>query len=693
MFRSRSTLVRRAAVVAVFALAATALGAATSAPAKPAATEVSTHAQTVLQTRTATQPVGPVQASVVASAPAIVVGSPFGFTVSTSSSQTVDSISVRLRVKYPDGRLIFQRTRTATKVPKGSATYPFERATADIGLPAGPYITEFEIVTRDGGVETGRTLSSTLYIYDPKLGPVPVVLAARISGQPLSDPTGRFIADPAQFTRARNDASRIASWVLAQPDRRVTLAVSPMLLSEWRRIAEGYELASPEGVEVVPATAPIATEYAATLNLLSTAEQTGRLELVSMGYADPDLSELSARMLSEDVTPQYAEGLSAVFASLESTPSTGTLPAGQCLPPSAVKRLVEQDVLYAVVRSVCVRAGEATANPGVYRVRGSKFAVVIADDRGAKAIAEANPRAFTDVAFERQLSASPTRPFTTLVDLGAGGSDVEAFLACAEEAARQPWARTALAREIATNTERGSVRLIGSPADRRTPAGFWGDVRSARSWADALMSAMGGRGARPATAQRNSLIAECSAWAGPQGDWALATRGLIFADTAERIARSMLEPVSLSVAPVRLSGTSGEVPVTIKNGGQASLKVLLKAIPGNGVRLAGTEEVMEITLRPQDNFFEIPVELQNILSGKLAITVSAGDVVLDESVVTVRASYLDRLAVIAGVVLLLGILLAYIIRRVRRAEARSGESIDSSQYTETGTETDSRRES
>lgn len=682
MFPSYSSFTRRATTVASLACVVVLFGIVAAVPAKPVATEISSRSASAIEAHTPTLTVGPIKVSVVTSSTAIPVGGAFGLTVSTSASRTVDSLLVRVRLKHPGGQLIYQRTRTELDAPKGSSKFSFGRSTQDMNLRPGAYPVEVEVQLTDKGAKVGRTIGSTMFIYNPQLAKVPVVLAARISGQPLSDPTGRFIADPAQFTRARDDAARIASWVLARPTGHVTLAVSPLLLSEWRRTADGYELSSPEGIETVPATAPVPREYAATLALLASAEKTGRLELVSLGYSDPNLSELAARKLVSDVTPQYAEGLSATFASLESTPSTGTLPAGQCLPPSATRLLERQDVGYAVVRSVCVRAGDAAAAPGVYRVKKGDFTVIVADDRGAKTVAAADPRTFATAAFSRHVEEQSDRPFVTLVELGAGGSDVNSFLACAEAIDLQPWADNVTGREIAPRTERRTVTLIGSPPDKQSPEGFWAGVRSARRWADALVLAMGESAARPTAAQRNSMIAECSAWAGPQGDWALATRGLVFADTAERISRSVLEPISLSVTPVRLSGTTGEVPVTVKNSSQASLKVRLSAVPGNGVRLDGAKQTQVVNLRPQDNFFEIPIELQNILSGQLTITLTSGEVVLDRSVVSVRASYLDRLAMIAGVVVLLGILLAYIIRRVRIAESSSDAADGPSQYTE-----------
>ena len=95
---------------------------------------------------------------------------------------------------------------------------------------------------------------------------------------------------------------------------------------------------------------------------------------------------------------------------------------------------------------------------------------------------------------------------------------------------------------------------------------------------------------------------------------------------------------------------------------------VIAATPSSHLRLVG-DRSWTIELRPQENFFEVPVDLQNALAGQLTLAVMAGDLVLQEQTVTVQASYLDRLAIIGGIVLVLGVMLAFIIRRVHAVEA------------------------
>jgi hypothetical protein len=168
-----------------------------------------------------------------------------------------------------------------------------------------------------------------------------------------------------------------------------------------------------------------------------------------------------------------------------------------------------------------------------------------------------------------------------------------------------------------------------------------------------------------------SLIAEGSAWSGVDGTWVPAGRGLTYAAEALRSAEGVLGGLNLSVKPVTLAGPSGNVPVTVVNTTDRTLRVTLQATPGRSVRIEGPSS-LSLTLKPGERFTEIPVELVNVLSGDLHLSLKADTVELATTTVRLRASYLDRLAVVGGILVLLAGLLVFIIRRVRAAE--SGDS-------------------
>ncbi len=661
MTPSHGTTRRRAARALVLVVVLLGTVAPLSARAEPVSTQAARPVSAANPSVVAST--GDVRASLEATSFAIPVDDPYGFTGRVAATKDTDSVLMRLKVFNPSGRLMTQRTFIINDPGAGEAVASFERATDDLGLSPGAYPVELEVRVSSKGALDVVTLKSDLLIYDPAGAKLPVAFSARISGQPLADPQGRFVADPGQFTRARDDARQIAEWVLGNPDAKMTVALSPLLLEEWKRISEGYVFAGPEGMTSVPASDSVSVAYAQTLDTLSRAADTGRLELASLGYTDPDLSELSAHDMATDAAPQYAEGISAVFASIESTPSTGTIPAGGCVPPSVLPAIAGQGVEYMVLDPACTRSGSSTATAGLYLLKKHEMKVLVADEKAAEAVGENDQQALLRRAFEMRLSSAGS-PLVVSCEVGAGQTAANALTLAADEIIAQPWINPRSVGEVATKKPKKAVELVTPPTSDGAPSGYWTEVQEGRRWARALSGALGEGAPDAVTAHRDSLIAQASAWAGVDGQWVLADRGRSFASTAVRMARDTLEPIELRIEPVTLAGSSGDVPITIKNGSDRSLTVRLSTRPSGGVRVVG-ESSQSVQLPPQDTFIELPVEMPESLSGELAVSVSSGGMVLVTQVVPIRASYLDRLVMIVGVVIVLGVLMFVVARRAR----------------------------
>lgn len=613
-----------------------------------------------------TQQVGGSDVSLEATSFAIPVNSPYAFTGVASTTKKTDSVLMRLKVLNPSGKLMTQRTRIFNDPDPGEVSATFERETRDLGLSPGAYPVVLEVFVTTSGQTQQASIESELLIYDPDTDAVDVTLSVRISGQPLADPSGRFVADPGQYTRARDDARELATWVRNDPDARLTMALSPLLLEEWKRISEGYVFSGPEGMVSVAASSSVPLTYAAAIDALGQAVDTGRLELVTMGYTDPDLSELSAHGLGTDVTPQYAEGISAVFASLESTPSTGTIPAGGCLPPTAAVDVAEQGVSYAIVTSECTRSGASTATTGLYSIKGQKLRALVADRRTSARVAQGEARAVLDTAFTMHQNKT-SMPLVISAEVGAGQAAARSVIECAAAVSAQPWTTLQIARDVAARKPRKSLALIPRERSTTAPEGYWDEVTQGRVWSRALSAAVGPSTADAVTAQRDSLVAQCSAWAGVKGEWALADRGRSFASTAVRLSRELLDTVELRVEPVTLAGPTGDVPLTIINGSDRPITVTVTGRPAGGVKVLG-ESATSVELPPKDTFIELPVAMSNSLSGQLTVSVSSGGLVLATEVVPIQASYLDRLVMIVGVVVVLGVLLFMVVRKARSVQ-------------------------
>jgi len=598
---------------------------------------------------------------------AVPVDAPYSYRATVRLDGDADIVQMRFKVLNPSGRLMIQRTIIQSDVTTGQAQATFERELSDLNLAPGAYPVELNVRVAQGAKIAETTLQTELLLYEPDGAKVPVVIAVRIGGQPLADPSGRFVADPARYTRARDDARAIAQWVLDDPEAKLTVALSPLLLEEWKRISAGYVLTGPEGETSVEASEAVPAAYAAALGTIGRAVDTGRFELAHLGYSDPNLADLSLQGLIRDVRPQYSYGRSALFTSLETTPSTGTVVAGGCVPPESVTSLAAEGVSYAIVSASCARSGQTTPTSGAYRVRNSPLTVLVTQGSAERALAQGDADAVARITLRRRLAGSAS-PVVMRATVDPGGLSVSELRSAVDSLMSQDWVRAETGQGAAARTPRRTVALRTDRGSTRAPAEYWDDVKTGRDWAGALSAGYGAT--RPATvqAQRDSLIAQCSAWAGPSGNWASADRGRSFADNATRLGRSVYDGVTLAVKSVTLAGTSGEVPVIITNESGSALSLKMVLTPSRAVKV-GSERRSTVEVLPKDNFFEIPVSLQDALSGELVVRVSAGDVVLESEAVTIRASYLDRLVMILGVIFILGALLAFIIRRVRAAES------------------------
>ena len=233
-------------------------------------------------TRVAARPLGSVTASAGAAAAtleprdfAVPVDSRYSFAAKVRVDGKADLVQMRFKVLNPSGKLMIQRTIIQSDVTTGQASAVFERELADLGLEAGAYPVQLEVRVAQGNQVSEAVLDSELLLFDRKGQRIPLVFAVRVSGQPLADPSGRFVADPARYTRRATTHRRLAQWVLDDDDARITLAISPLLLEEWRRISEGYVLTGPEGDVSVAATEAVPAAYDAALDTIKRAARHG----------------------------------------------------------------------------------------------------------------------------------------------------------------------------------------------------------------------------------------------------------------------------------------------------------------------------------------------------------------------------------------------------------------------------------
>lgn len=588
----------------------------------------------------------------------------FDFKVNIKVDRPTSYLESRVQIRRPSGKLLYQKTEVRSGLSTGTVTLDYARQLGDLDLKPGAYPIEVRVRTQANGVREW-TLEDDLLVYSAGTSPTPVLVIACIEAAPARDAQGRFTVDPAISTRARDEAEQVARFVISDTDARIALAVPPILLEEWLRASQGYDLTTPDGVVSVSENDAVPRRYAEVLEVLRAAIATGRLELLDVPYASPDVGALARGGRLDDLEAQLLRGQSAYLASTETSPSSVAYLHGGACSPDALEMLSAHMLDACVIDPSSLASAEETPSTGAYRSGPAKGpALLLLDPRAGNALASGETTTFVRSVFDRTISQEPSAPVIASVVLGPGRSSSAADLAsCIASLTSAPWAELSTSSAIvavATGTiEPSSVppRVAGAPT------GYWDEVFDASNYAAALLEAAGANDPEAGQASDDALAAESALWAGPDLNWGPADRGRALASAAKRIAGGILDTVKVSAPDITLSGSSGKVPVSITNGSDKNLQLTVSAA-GTGLTVL-PRDAESITVRPQENITEIPVDLGQSLSGRLTVEVRAGDLMLDRVDVDVRASVLDRLVMIGGALVVLIGMLLFIRHRVR----------------------------
>lgn len=598
----------------------------------------------------------------------------FTLRVTTRLPAEAGYFECRLRLRRPSGRLLYQKTEVRHDA-SGTVTIDFARSLAGFEMSEGRYPIEVQ-VRATGADVTAR--EDRLLVVGTGRAAVPVSIVVRLACTPMIDPAGRFVNDPAVFTGTRDQARELAALAREVPAARITLAAPPILLDEWRRIAGGYQMVGPEGLTSVSGTAPASAAYADTLAELRDLVREGRIELLDVPFAEPDVAALDRIGAVGDLAEHYRRGSSAYLASLGATPQAGTTVLGDVVPPAALPVLAERGMRFAVLRPEGLRGADGTAPaPGVLRVAETTLTALITDSASAHAVRDGDADAYLDRLFDRLASDATGTPVVTSVAIGPGaGYDVTRLRSVLGRVSSAPWVRFVHASDAAgfSRAVTQTVRPRTEPPAPDAPAGYWDEVAEARRQASAFFTAAGERDSEAESAWVAALMAESRCWAGPDGRWSLADRGRSFAGAADRSAREVLGKVSVKAQDLTLSGRKGKVPVSLANVSGKTLRVVVR--PRAGSMLGARTRRIPVVLRPDDTYLTIPVDLGPALSDRLTVTVYAGDLAVAEQTVTVRASYLDRLAVVGSIVVVLAGMLLFIRRRVQEGTGSMRDTVD-----------------
>ncbi len=596
-------------------------------------------------------PLGGVE--LVRSSASVPAGDPIAFSVTARVQRGTPYVEIRARLLRPGGSLVYQRTQVFNAVASDTVRADFETDLGGAILSEGRYPLEVRVRTGSGGVRTGEHLiEDRVFVYDPDKPPTPMAVVIWVGCSPSLDPEGRFIDDPSVADAALRATLDVAALERRLPAGSLSVALTPLMAEQLSRASAGFVTAGPDGIREIPADAETPARYREGLERIADALRGGRMELLTVPYSDPELRSLAAIGAETDLAWHLARGRSVTLSALQATASPVLLPAAGHLVPGATDVLADDDIAHVLLRAGSLSGAKSPA--GTWRVRDTTMTALVIDDEVSAELATEGGEAALDRLFELRASHGSTTPIAAVVDVGPGRKTDPGLIGeWLAKASASGWLMPVTASSAAAAAPRGELTLA-EPSKPDAPGDYWSGLAEAREQVRAFAAAAATEDPDAQAAVWALLMAESSCWAGPDGSWALADRGRAFIAAGERRVLDTFSALRVDASDLTLSGSSGRIPVVIANGSGKRLRMRLTS----SSQSSGSSESRELTIEPSDNFTTIEVDLRGAVSDRVTIGLMAGDLVVSETTVSVRASVLDRIVTLGAVVLtLIGLLL------------------------------------
>jgi hypothetical protein len=122
--------------------------------------------------------------------------------VSVALTRQTGTVTVRMRLLAPDGTPVYQSTQTRRRLDPGDHSFGFVVDLSTLRMKEGVCMLEARVLATSAPTVT---VTEPLYVVDPSREPLPVAVVVRFAAVPMTDPAGRFVADPAAEPSARSE--------------------------------------------------------------------------------------------------------------------------------------------------------------------------------------------------------------------------------------------------------------------------------------------------------------------------------------------------------------------------------------------------------------------------------------------------------------------------------------------------------
>lgn len=540
--------------------------------------------------------------------------------------------------------------------PGGSRTFRLDLPLSGTSVAAfgqsGLYPIQISLLSAGQSVAT--LLTSMIYLASQPTTPLRLAWTWVLSEPQQLGPSGVFSAGPIERDIAPGGRLRALAGALADhPDVPADLAVSSVLLAELQRMAGGYQIERPGGIERVPKGTGGAADAAHLLAMLKTIAARPSTELVAFPFADPSIPSVVAASPAANLRELVAAGRTQASSLLgrAPTPTVAWAPDSQ-IDAASLSRLAGLGVSTLLVNSGWINPPPdlVFSPPAVAALKtahGSLRAVVpdsqlasIAQPYTAQQGVQAAHAMLGDLAaIYFEFPATPDRG-AAIVLPGAGAESGAFFYALASLVRASPWLRPSIASSLAATAARDDAFSLANRPVASFSIGYVDSLERVRASIHQFKATVVGAAGVTAGLDSDLLFA--------QGGTALSdpTFGLRFLDSADRTIDQTYSRI-LPPGPnrlVTLTSLKGSLPITIRNRSGFPVHARVRLIADR--RLAfpdGASQVLTIPARDQTLLFSVQTQAAGRFPVEVQIETPGGHLISSGQII-VRSTAYNRVA-------------------------------------------------
>lgn len=458
----------------------------------------------------------------------------------------------------------------------------------------------------------------------------PVCIIARVTAEPVAtqDATG-WSLDEATVKTASDNVTALCKSVSNDKDLSITLAISPVLLERWATRAD--------------------TDDVATMDALTAALGTGRVELASLGYGDPNLAQLQSEGYTDDITAQYQTTGARVALDF----GNGTVPIGLSLPDETVKTLSGLGLTWCAVDAAQIDLDVAspqinnTGNCGVYTSMMDRNFLLLAVNTGTESIFIS---ATTDVSqattsLDTFFTTNPSGTYVTLLNLSTAG-DGKALASTLRALSQNSSLAFMTADDVVSSASASRIPPIAdvtSPDDIAATDEVVTALKRTHEQVGALGDILYSNSATYDEARRDLFVSEFGAWQ----NTAVAVG---IAQKADSLVDDVFKKIHIDAEQMVLAGQSGTVPMTIINDSDAAYEVTVTFKPGDDMTVDGSSSsTTSLVLYSGENYLSVPVSMTANQS-QLTCEVASDGVVIAQKTILVKTSHINIITIIICII-------------------------------------------